>query len=36
LRRWKKQPANDSVNAFPGKGKQKAADEQLEKNPARA
>ena len=31
LRRWKKQLANDPDNAFPGKGKQKAADEQLKK-----
>jgi transposase len=29
LRRWKKQLANDPENAFPGKGKQKAADEQM-------
>jgi len=29
LRRWKKQLANDPENAFPGKGKLKAADEQL-------
>jgi transposase len=31
LRRWKKQLANDPDNAFPGKGRQKAADEQLKK-----
>ncbi len=31
LRRWKKQLANDPNNAFPGKGRQKAADEQLKK-----
>lgn len=31
LRRWKNQLANDPNNAFPGKGKQKAADEQLKK-----
>jgi transposase len=29
LRRWKKQLANDPFNAFPGKGKQRAADVQL-------
>lgn len=29
LRRWKKQLAEDSQNAFPGKGKQKPADEEL-------
>lgn len=31
LRRWKKQLASDPNNAFPGKGRQKAADEQLKK-----
>jgi transposase len=29
LRRWKKQLATDAENAFPGKGRQKPADEQL-------
>jgi transposase len=31
LRCWKKQLANDPVTAFPGKGRQEAADEQLNK-----
>lgn len=31
LSRWKKQLANDPNSAFPGKGRQKAADEQLKK-----
>ena len=29
LRRWKKQLADDPQNAFPGKGKRKADDEEL-------
>jgi transposase len=29
LRRWKKQLTTDPENAFPGKGRQKAANEQL-------
>ena len=29
LRRWKKQLADDPINAFPGKGKLKAPDEEL-------
>ena len=29
LRRWKKQLAEDSQNVFPGKGKQKPADDEL-------
>ena len=31
LRRWKKQLADDPDNAFPGKGKLKAQDEQMRK-----
>jgi transposase len=31
LHRWKKKLANDPDNAFPGKGRKKAADEQLKK-----
>ena len=29
LRRWKQQLADDSQNAFPGKGRQKPADQEL-------
>jgi transposase len=29
LRRWKKQLADDPINAFPGKGKLQAPDEEL-------
>ena len=29
LRRWKKQLADDPINAFPGKGKLKPSDEEL-------
>jgi transposase len=31
LRRWKKQLTTDPENAFPGKGRQKPGDEQLQK-----
>jgi transposase len=31
LRRWKNQLADDSQNAFPGKGRLKASDEELRK-----